>query len=619
MSPQPKKGKPAGEARVSQILNVFGPGAMVDLPEHSVVIGGLEFWRGDMREILEERLAGRVAQLLELDSVELREPPVDEDERGALRTGIDALVFPEWFVAQHAVVTGQRNGRQVRSRALVHWRALQKRQYVDDDGARHPVVPVRFVQACRNGHLSDIRWIHFVHGEDDLVCRGPLQLDELGAGGDLQQIRVRCRTCRRERPLSDMKVNDSQVLGRCQGQRPWLGFHASETCQKADAREPETNRLLTRTASNAYFSQVLSVISIPDDDAALKRGVQALWEGYLQGMGSREKLESLLGLGLGPVDEHLGAFDVGRVWEEIEARRSGRAAATPSIKSLEFDTLMRVGVDAPRSLDEHDFVARRRPLDGLPAWLADKLDRVVLVEKLREVRAQVGFTRFEPMMPDIDGDLDLGVRRASLADTIRWVPAVEHFGEGVFVAFRPAALDAWRARPEVVERGRALQAAFAVWAQDRKIPPEQWPGVDYLMAHSLAHLLITSVSLECGYAASSIRERVYRTTGGLGLLLYTGSAGSEGTLGGLVDVGRSIERHIPAALARARLCSNDPICAEHQPAEKNEERYLHGAVCHGCLLVPETSCERGNAHLDRALVVPTVATPGAAFFLDAPI
>ena len=124
------------------------------------------------------------------------------------------------------------------------------------------------------------------------------------------------------------------------------------------------------------------------------------------------------------------------------------------------------------------------------------------------------------------------------------------------------------------------------------------------------------MALECGYAASSIKERVYSGQYGYGILLYTGSSGSEGTLGGLVEVGRHIEDHVKRALELGRLCSNDPVCAQHGPANTLEERFLHGAACHGCLLIAETCCEMRNEHLDRALVVPTVYTPDAALFSE---
>jgi hypothetical protein len=99
-----------------------------------------------------------------------------------------------------------------------------------------------------------------------------------------------------------------------------------------------------------------------------------------------------------------------------------------------------------------------------------------------------------------------------------------------------------------------------------------------------------------------------------GILLYTGSPDAEGTLGGLVQQARHIEDHLAQALRTAALCSNDPVCANHVPGESLESRWLHGAACHGCALAAETSCEMRNDYLDRALVVPILGVPDAAFF-----
>ena len=128
-------------------------------------------------------------------------------------------------------------------------------------------------------------------------------------------------------------------------------------------------------------------------------------------------------------------------------------------------------------------------------------------------------------------------------------------------------------------------------------------------------MLITTISLECGYPASSIRERIYAFSDvGYGILLYTGSPDSEGTLGGLIQEGRRIHEHMRHALTRAELCSNDPVCSQHQPDNLHERRFLHGAACHGCLLIAETSCEQNNDYLDRSLVVSTVEDRGVEFF-----
>ena len=122
--------------------------------------------------------------------------------------------------------------------------------------------------------------------------------------------------------------------------------------------------------------------------------------------------------------------------------------------------------------------------------------------------------------------------------------------------------------------------------------------------------------MRCGYPASSIRERVYAEydAGNYGVLLYTASPDADGTLGGLVQQARHLEDHLIQALQAGELCSNDPICAGHEPGESVEGRWLHGAACHGCALIAETSCEMRNDYLDRALVVPVMGEPDAAFF-----
>ena len=131
----------------------------------------------------------------------------------------------------------------------------------------------------------------------------------------------------------------------------------------------------------------------------------------------------------------------------------------------------------------------------------------------------------------------------------------------------------------------------------------------------ISHLLITQAALDCGYSASSIKERIYSFSGlGYGILLYTGGSGSEGTLGGLVGLADNIDLLLKKALERGKLCSNDPFCSQHKPNNQFEKRYSHGAACHSCLLIAETSCERKNEFLDRSLLVPTLEEKDASFF-----
>jgi len=604
--------RPDGEIRQSQLVTTFGPGAMVDLPRHSVLIGGLDDWQGETTTIVEDRLLGWLRDRLKNPELKLCAPPVDSSDAHAPRTGIPAYQFPGWFVGQVDEEWTSKDGRTYRTRPLIPFARLVKGGYLGRDRKVRPVVPVRFVQACVKGHISDIDWYAFVnrHGQGDRPVdrNGQLWLDEGGPGNDFAEIHVRLGDGENplRRALSDAAVPGSKALGACKGYQPWLGPRVQETCDKH-------NRLLSRSASNAYFSQTMAVIAIPDGAQLLRDAVGQVYDPFLENCEGpddvryeRKKAQ---------VDAALEGFSNDEVWAEVERRRKGIAPPEKGIKEAELDTLLAqkdsLGEDRP----EGDFFARNHPVGVLPAAAAGKVDRLVLVHRLREVVAQVGFTRFEAHLPGIDGELDLGVELAPLARELRWLPAYENRGEGVFLSLDAASIDAWLRREAVQARGGQLRGGFEAW-RARKGVGAEFPGLPYIMLHSLAHLLITTVSLDCGYAASSIRERVYAGENGYGILLYTGSPGAEGTLGGLVDAGRNIGRHLERALELGRLCSNDPVCAQHNPSESHDERHLHGAACHGCVLIAETSCERRNELLDRALVVPTVETPDAAFFLE---
>ncbi|NEQ28423.1 MAG: hypothetical protein F6K28_57490, partial [Microcoleus sp. SIO2G3] len=316
------KRPPTGEIRQSQILSTFGPGAMLDLPNHSVLIGGLNHWQGDRRRIYEDRLAGRVGELLEVGSIAMYAPPVDEQDPAAPHSGITAFVFPTWFLAQVEAFWQAPNQRQYRTRPLLPWGSLVKGKYLSLERKRIPVVPVRFVQACVNGHISDINWYRFVHSESaNPACRGQLWLDEGGSGNDFVDIFVRCEACKARRPLSDATVPNGKVLGSCEGHRPWLGPAAREVCASPITGKPELNRLLVRSASNAYFAQILSVISLPDSDEALRNAVDLVYEDFLQfaessGDIQRDRKKQKVAVAI-------EAFSDAAVWAEVQRRQNG--------------------------------------------------------------------------------------------------------------------------------------------------------------------------------------------------------------------------------------------------------------------------------------------------------
>lgn len=589
--------KAHGQIRRSQVITTYGPGALIDGPSYSAIVGGLDFWPkpADLEEIDEQRLVRKLRDMTGLASPRLYVPPPDSnDPREPLRA-IVAFRFPEWFVVQEEGGSGDRE----RSRRLVHRKALDRGRF-----ERLPVVATRFVRACPRGHVDDVDWQRYVHGDED-GCRRQLWLDERGTTGDLSDLVVRCE-CGKQRSLYEATQLELNPLGICSGARPWLGAHSNEGCN-------QPSRLLIRTASNAYFPQVLSVLSLPDPGTAVAAAVAELWDDLqivedAQGLAFMKKKPKIA--------DRLAPFTDEQVLQAILDHRSGAAAERP-IKQVELDALVAApegfGDDVPINPNFH---ARRLPE---AVWrrsrLSEQIEAVIQLHRLREVLALVGFTRFEAAMPDINGEYDTDVERAHLAIDPSWFPAVENRGEGVFILLRPGAVRDWLEQAAVKERLSGLKAGHQLWVEERKTK-RFFPGGPYILLHTLAHLLIQSLAMRCGYPASSIRERIYADAQSerYGILLYTGSPDAEGTLGGLVQQARHFEDHLANALRSAALCSNDPICAQHTPGRSLEKRWLHGAACHGCSLLAETSCEMRNDYLDRALVVPVLGVPDAAFF-----
>jgi len=591
--------KAQGQIRRGQVITTYGPGALIDLPRHSAIIGGLDTsWpkTSDLEEIIEPRLAHKLQLMTGVAAPKLFAPPPDSNDPRETATGIGAWRFPEWFVVQEV---GGSEDRE-RSRRLIHRKALDDKGRFDG----RQVVATRFVRACPKGHVDDIDWRHFAHGSGD-SCRRQLWLDERGTSGDLADLVVRCE-CGKWRGLYEASAIEVNPLGTCRGARPWLGKNSSEDCKLP-------SRLLIRTASNAYFPQVVSVLSLPDRGTAVETAVRELWDD-LQIVGNAADLAFLKKKP--KIMQKLAPFDEAETLEAIREAKSGKSAEKP-VKQVELEALLAApegfGDDVPV---DPNFHARRLP-DR--AWRhsdrCDGIEAVIQLHRLREILALMGFTRFEAVTPDINGEYETDVERAQIALDPQWFPAVENRGEGVFLQIRAGAVKTWLERPAVVERLEGLATGHSLWMEDRKAK-RLFPGGPYVLLHTLSHLLIQSLAMRCGYPASSIRERIYADTQAdrFGILLYTGSPDAEGTLGGLVQEARHIEDHLLLALRMGALCSNDPICSQHEPGKSMEKRWLHGAACHGCALVAETSCEMRNDYLDRALVVPVLGLRDAAFF-----
>lgn len=608
-----------GEIRPSQLMFTYGVGALIDLPKLSVIVSGLDDWPENpeyTHPVNESRLLQAVQFHLP-DVEKLLAPPVVPDTGAppdpldpATQVGVPVAAFPRWMVCPHCQILAPLSSGLFQLDENLYRMDETCYRHTSCNKARNPeVIPARFLAACEKGHLDDFPWIEFVHRNEP--CASPmLRLNERGPSGEARDLEVRCEHCNAQRRLSEaFGVENREKMPDCRGRRPHLRDYDSEPCGLK-------MRTIILGASNTWFPVSLSAIGIPVSADIVLQLIEENW-GVLKNVTNSAIVAFMRASGqLG----RLSPYSDEKIFTAIQQYQHNLATGSdhrtkPDLKGPEW----KVFIEHNPALNSDEF--RLRPVD-VPRQYQGLIQQVVLVERLREVTALVGFTRIDAG-GEMTDELDIPTQNAPLARTSpTWVPASEVRGEGIFIQFDETHIAEWASRKAVSEAGIEFFDAHVRWRKARGIePPEDgFPGMRYVLLHSFSHALMRQLSLECGYASASIRERIYAQTptdsreGMAGILIYTSAPDSEGTLGGLVSLGETdtLGLHIAQALESAHLCANDPLCAEHIPGAQGHT--IHAAACHACLFSPETSCERGNRYLDRATLAPTVEHEERSFF-----
>ena len=592
-----------GELRPSQMIYSYGVGSIVDLPSISVMVLGLEEWdvtkcspinEPRLLALVQKRLGPQLKSLKSLPNIEERTgvPPLDED---AL-IGVPVAPFPRWMVcpacrrlsplSQHMFELKPDPFYQDKNK-YIHTHCTVSRK-------KPPTVfPARFLIACKNGHLEDFPWLFYVH-KGSSFCSGPLKLDETGPSGEARDVKVTCEMCGAARGMTEAFGEEAKNnLPACRGRRVHL--------KDEEANCTEIPRTILIGASNIWFAANIAALSIPTTSDRIEQLVEEHWQEQLEHVTSKEVLEATLKM---PPFRKFSTFDVDEIWAAVQRKREGKdTVGSGDLKQPEWEVL----IDPQHALRSENFYGTE---GVVPQRYKKWINQVVLLHRLREVQALTGFTRIES--PGDLVDTDVKIVPLTAKEPV-WVPANEVRGEGIFIRLNDHEIENWYAHNRALaERHAQFADAQRRWRELRKLPPiPAPPGImRYILLHSLSHALIRQFSIECGYSAASLKERIYslapEESGGpmAGILLYTAAPDSEGTLGGLVGLAQhdEFERYLTAALKDAELCVNDPLCAENTP----DGRALHGAACHACLLISETSCERGNRLLDRSLLAETV-------------
>ncbi|MDH6140467.1 hypothetical protein P3T35_002475 [Kitasatospora sp. GP30] len=590
-----------GAVRRAQAITTYGVGSLIAVEQESFIVAGIdaaeEQWPRDESPVIREPRLARV-----LGVSHFRLPPASGDDS---RDGVRVRRFPLWHHCPEC-------------HALDHVRKFNSAPGRNECAeCAEALVPSRFVVACEDGHITDFpywKWLHRGRRGDGEAgfCGGRMSLHSSGRTSSLRSVMLSC-SCGvpevsmegsfRRSALKDLNI-------RCEGKRPWLKDAPDVFCSQPP-------RTLQRGSSSVWQPVLRSALSIPPWSDTRVNELDKHWD-KLRGCSTLAEIEIHLQYIFDSVPSPVSPQ---QVWELLTAMEADDPTGEDNpdidqeqryraLRDLEYERLC---AGNPEDSGHHteQFICEPPSGDGklLPPL---GLVTPMLVKKLREVRALKAFTRvIDPETSSEGHEAEL-----SLAPT-DWLPAMEVHGEGVFLRLDEEAVDAWAEQPAVATRVARMRRRHQQVLTERASDPTRVPlspaTPRMALLHTLAHVMINEWSLDSGYPAASLRERIYSGDEMTGVLIYTATSDSAGSLGGLVAQGEidRLARAVRSAVHRAEWCSADPLCIE---TEISGAGGTNLAACHACVMLPETSCEHNNNLLDRALLIGTPEDSSIGFF-----
>lgn len=628
--------------RAAQAVLQYGVGAMVDFPSQTLMTAAPEKWDDlNVRHVFDERLQ----KILGVDYFGC---PVENQQGG----GIGYVQFPRWYFCPQC-------------RRFAKWedwfdefcespagKAIStKGQNPIDRFVKRPVCPFckggqslvvsRIVVACQRGHINDFPWREWCHlkGGKPMCGSKFLTLSTSGTSSEgLESIQVKCQ-CHAQANLKGIfskgpeKKDPMEELGLvCDGHHPW-----KMTLEKCG----EHLKVLQRGSSSVYFPATFTSLVIPPYSSKITGLINnsQTFKNLLIALKALDAPEIPADVRTNLVDTNIktsaltianeiGGVRVDDVEKILRRILTGEKHSDHIVndkdaayRQEEYDTLVGAVKMTSVGVDD-DF---RREETSVVDYDLPGVKQVVLVPKIREVQALIGYSRISPVagFAENPDDVDGISRLVTVKEPgTNWYPGYEVRGEGVFVEFDRDWFDAWAAdnKTFVSRRVDLLQRNYSKSFAAKSMPDRKITG-RYLFLHTLSHLLMKRLSFECGYNIASLKERLYcgeKEDGHpmFGLFIYTATGDSEGTLGGLVRQGKAdrFRGIFIKAVESAVVCSNDPVCNLSNGQGRDA---LNLSACYACTLVPETSCEDYNTILDRGMLVGTLDNPAAGIFSEA--
>lgn len=621
-----KKDQPEFNVRKSQLLTPFGIGALMDVNNQSIMIAGSEYWEPDKCEKVHDIRLENV-----MNAEGFIEPPSKDEQ------DIIGKRFPQWYFSPE----DRRLDKIDSWRQLVEAKGspiLVKRFEQKPFDARSrtgtELVPVRIICACSRGHAQDFPWMEWVHRApyNESFADHELTLISTASSGSIADLRVTCKTCNKSRSLAGIfdgktlpkKLEDLGV--HCNGEYIWK--KGEDTCHCN-----EDVHVLLRNANNFYFPNISSSVNIPFKENKLIEKIQDnkyyyTIETELNGVTPENgikklKEDTLVNEAIKRLAEDIDC-DVTEVKNQISIkffndRREENSDTVMDYRKEEFEVLS--GREEYNEESERFKIKIFKPNDFSDFTYSELLDGITLVHQLEVVSALRSYSRIQTTDSDLMKEQALEgettskkAYEISLRRKDNYYVGMRSLGEGIFFSINNEKINKWINKIKVSKISNKIYKKI----NNVRFPDEEtYICPDYYLIHTLSHLLIKELSISSGYSSSSLKERIYfsdeKGQEMHGILIYTSSSDSEGTLGGLVKQGvpEKFFELLAAAIEKAKWCSFDPVCIESDSQGRDS---LNAAACHACSLISETSCEKMNVFLDRSLLIGSLDEPDLGFF-----
>ncbi|HKM15562.1 MAG TPA: DUF1998 domain-containing protein [Marinospirillum sp.] len=589
-----KKNQDFTPVRLSHLLGFSSVGAVVRGPHYLMAVKDTSYWiskdgtpGGQLIYYVEQ-----VKSALGIDKA-LRSPPIAKEQDGWVDgVYIPAQIFPSWMKCTRCHFISCKPWRSTGERFPFKCARA---------GCHGKLEQMPWVLVHAKGFLSDVPYHSLTHKDSSINCKPDWTNVYLQAKPDGKKYQLYCEHCGATNKLS---LNGHEVFWKGR-QQPW---RQEQPCAEVLNESPMWT-ILAVSDPRVHFTERKNALVIPPESriqrgsvvdrlysSADKRAALTRSKSLLAQKSAIKTVAADMGCSIESVVEALAAINNGYPLY-------GQNISKGHLLKSEYQALLEL---IPDLSEDEDFVTRQYgsawtalsqqlATNSFTSQVVALVDAVIGVERLKEIMVMTGFGRLE-----MDAEKQT-ILPPDLVGESSWLPALELYGEGIFITLDQAILAQWEAQPELIRRVQQLEGRLTKAPVNFEAEVNLSPR--FMLLHALSHGLIRQFESYAGYPAASLKERIYCShyDAMAGILIYVAVPDVVGSLGGLAELAEP-KRLLPimlTALEQAQWCSLDPVCSEH---DGQGPGLLNKAACHGCLLIPETSCSFGNLLLDRVFI-----------------